>query len=186
MAFVASSYIHDTVDATLDGPRPVPLFDHLGHRVTGELNGACQAAISHHLTLQTEGLPRLPMPNSTAGPPPKPVNGELSIAYLIMGHRSFAHATISRLVRVLWHELHLFMIHLDLKAPEAVVADLHARYESVKNVLLMQDRHAVGWGAFSMVKIFLRAFTIALDSAPSFDFFINLSDVDVKHSQPSS
>ena len=162
------------------------LHDYLGAELSAKpgsrkLDAACQSAISRHLGMQADmsQLPLRDSPPEAVLQPAQPANGELVIAYLLMGHRSFAHATLGRLIRVLWHELHVFLIHLDVRAPEAVAADLQARYASWRNVLLMQQRRAVGWGAFSMVEVLLHALSLSLAAAPHFDFFINLSDVDI-------
>ena len=52
----------------------------------------------------------------------------VSLAYLLMGHRWFAHATISRQLRALWHPSHLFLLHIDSRANETVAANLRQRF----------------------------------------------------------
>ena len=111
-----------------------------------------------------------------------PVAGGVSIAYLVMGHREFAAATIGRLLHVLWQPAHLFLLHVDARANATIVDELDARFGQLANVHVMRgadERRAVGWGAFSQVDTLLRAIATALAAAPAFDFFINLSDADV-------
>eukprot|EP00966_Prymnesium_polylepis_P042227 980921-Prymnesium_polylepis.1 len=164
---------------------PPPMFlDHTDRAIaTGQpaLQGACEAALGYQRSIGADEsrlpLRHVPPVSELLAVPPE--RGGLSIAYLVMGHRSFAHATISRLIRVLWAPAHLFMVHLDARAPDAVGAYLERHFADRKNVVLMGDRRSVGWGAFSMVDVLLRSIVTALAAAPAFDFFINLSDVDV-------
>lgn len=107
----------------------------------------------------------------------------VSLAYLLMGHRWFAHATISRQLRALWHPSHLFLLHIDSRANETVAANLRQRFGTshYSNVHIVDDRQRrpIGWGSFSMVELFLSAIATALKANPELDFFINLSDADV-------
>ena len=100
-----------------------------------------------------------------------------------MGHRSFAHATIARLIHVLWHPAHTFLVHLDARTNHSVAADLRQRFGTSRhpNVHIVGDNHRrpIGWGSFAMVELLLSAIATALAAHPSFDFFINLSDCDV-------
>jgi hypothetical protein len=64
-----------------------------------------------------------------------PATGGVSIAYVIMGHRRFAHATITRLLHALWDPAHLFLLHLDARTNATAVDELSARLGAYANVL---------------------------------------------------
>ena len=110
-------------------------------------------------------------------------SGGLSIAYLVMGHRAFAHATIARLLWALWDPAHFFLIHMDARANATMVEDVRRRFDAPRysNVRVVEDsqRRPIGWGSFSMVDLLLHSIATVLAAAPAFDFFINLSDADV-------
>jgi hypothetical protein len=108
-----------------------------------------------------------------------PATGGVSIAYVIMGHRRFAHATITRLLHALWDPAHLFLLHLDARTNATAVDELSARLGAYANVHVLAQRRSVGWGAFSMVELLLDAIATALAAHPQLDFVINLSDADV-------
>ena len=145
------------------------------------LDRACTRAVTQQIERQLQGVDGASHVGGELGDvsvAPLPADG-VSIAYLIMGHRRFAHATIARLVRVLWGPSHLFLIHLDAKTNTTAANYLRDRYVSKPNVHLMRRQRSVGWGAFSMIEVLLDALSAALTVAPNFDFFINLSDADV-------
>ena len=164
---------------------PVVLIDHNDDPISSQpalaaLNAACHRAIDRVLGAEGElgesaATEDVSLVATTEAPPP----GGVSIAYLIMGHRSYAHITISRLIQVLWHAAHLFVVHLDARTDAAVANTLEARYRPQSNVRFIRQRRTVGWGAFSMVEVLLAALSKALLAAPHFDFFVNLSDADV-------
>jgi Core-2/I-Branching enzyme len=164
---------------------PVVLIDHNDDPISSQpalaaLNAACHRAIDRVLGAEGElgesaATEDVSLVATTETPPP----GGVSIAYLIMGHRSYAHITISRLIQVLWHAAHLFVVHLDARTDAAVANTLEARYRPQSNVRFIRQRRTVGWGAFSMVEVLLAALSKALLAAPHFDFFVNLSDADV-------
>ena len=179
------SMVADMLRIGADVTAHTPLLDHNDVAVATQpdlmaLDLACQRAIDRQLEHGIDasdafGEDASPIAAADAGPPP----GGMSIAYLIMGHRSYAHVTISRLVQVLWHAAHLFIVHLDARTDKAVDNALRERFAQQRNVRLMSRRRAVGWGAFSMVEVLLGALALSLEAAPGFDFFINLSDADV-------
>jgi protein xylosyltransferase len=164
---------------------PVVLIDHNDDPISSQpalaaLDAACHRAIDRVLGAEGElgesaATEDVSLVATTETPPP----GGVSIAYLIMGHRSYAHITISRLIQVLWHAAHLFVVHLDARTDAAVANTLEARYRPQSNVRFIRQRRTVGWGAFSMVEVLLAALSKALLAAPHFDFFVNLSDADV-------
>ena len=163
---------------------PVVLIDHNDAPINSQpalaaLDAACHRAIDRVLGAKGElgesaATEDVSLVAATEAPPP----GGVSIAYLIMGHRSYAHITISRLIQVLWHAAHLFVVHLDARTDAAAANALEARYRQ-NNVRFIRQRRTVGWGAFSMVEVLLAALSKALIAAPHFDFFVNLSDADV-------
>ena len=104
--------------------------------------------------------------------------GAISIAYLVMAHRTFAPASVGRLLRVLFDPANLFLLHFDARCSNETVANLRERFNTRRNVHFMQARRPVGWGAFSMVEVLLEAMATA-ERSMDFDFFINLSDADV-------
>ena len=144
-----------------------------------ELASGCRAAAAEWLqrrpgeTVPLQSRIETPVPHAT------PRGDAVSIAYLVMAHRRFAHATVARTVRALWAPEHLFLVHFDLRANASAVSWLRGKLEAAPNVRFMSHRRAVGWGAFSMVEVMLEAMATALRSAPAFDFFINLSDADL-------
>ena len=174
-----------------------PLLDHFDSEIAlqsslAPLERACQSAIrrqlawqqsadgSHDLPIREPQLSSARSLGDVALPvvKPPPPDG-VSIAFLIMGHRSFARATIGRLLKVLWDPAHLFLLHLDARTNITAHDDLLRRLATRVNVRPLWPRRAVGWGAFSMVEVLLSALRTALNAAPAFDFFINLSDADV-------
>ena len=169
----------------------VEFSDHEGSAVAsqpalGRLERGCRLALGQHIerSRRDEGPFAQADGDATAQLKVERVaegSGKVSIAYLIMGHRGFAHMTISRLIRVLWHPTHLFLIHLDKRTKATAVDDMRTRYATYPNVHVMADarRRSIGWGAFSMVDLLLHAIATALAANPHLDFFINLSDADV-------
>lgn len=111
-------------------------------------------------------------------PASKDENG-ISICYLLMAGRNFAHFTVSRLVRSLYSKHNLYLIHIDAKLGEEVVRPLRETFEAFGNIHVLRRRRSVGWGAFSMVSVLLDAIATAVHSGGAFDFFINLSDSDI-------
>ena len=144
-----------------------------------ELASGCRAAADEWLqrrpgeTVPLQSRIELPVPHAT------PRGDAVSIAYLVMAHRRFAHATVARTIKALWAPEHLFLVHFDLRANASAVSWLRGKLETAPNVRFMSHRRAVGWGAFSMVEVMLEAMATSLRSAPAFDFFINLSDADL-------
>jgi hypothetical protein len=193
----------DGLDVAADGVGPFPkstvsasfttawsatIIDHEDNQIAGvdslaRLERACRRAAQQRLEEpppSTSSLfARADPEAATALTPSESSSKDISIAYLIMGHRRFAHTTISRLLHALWHPSHSFLLHLDARTNATAVDDLKARYAARQNVHVMSSRRSIGWGAFSMVELLLTALATSLHAHPSFDFFINLSDADV-------
>jgi hypothetical protein len=177
-------------DAAFKHAWSTPIFDHFDRNIAQQpelaaLERGCRTSVQHQL-LEQHSSSDGPFARVDRGAvaqlyPQVPARNGVQIAYFIMGHREFAHTTISRLLRVLWSPEHLFLVHLDLRTNATAVEDLRSRYRNTRNVHMWteRERRAVGWGAFSMVELLLHAIATALAVAPRLDFVINLSDADV-------
>ena len=102
------------------------LLDHEGRNAAAQpssaaAHAACLAAIDERLRRAAgDGMP-LRARTAVQLPPPAPAGpGRASLAFLIMAHRRFAHATVARLVRALDAPSHLFLLHIDARAHSAV------------------------------------------------------------------
>ena len=165
---------------------PSRYIDHMDQPATATISAACDRAVARQLRRQALGdrAPPLPLLDDELleghdKPPEAAASGSVAIAFLMMGHRNFAHVTIPRLIRVLWSSAHLFLVHLDARTNITSVDGLRRQLAVHPNVRFLRTQRAVGWGAFSMVELLLTALTASLNASPSLDFFINLSDVDV-------
>ena len=156
-----------------------PFFDHNDANVAllPELRGlaeSCRIAVDTQsrgsATLSREFLPA----PEIAAPPP----GRVSLGFLMMAHRRFAEATLSRQLRVLWRAHHIFLLHLDARVNRSLV-DWAQREVASRPNMRMLARRPVGWGAPSMVAVLVEALTLALRAAPQLSYFINLSDADL-------
>ena len=58
--------------------------------------------------------------------------------------------------------------------------------EKHPNIHLMSTRRLVQWGAWTMVVTMLDAMKSLMERALDFDFFVNLSDVDVRRAHTHS
>ena len=156
-------------------------IDQLPGDEMAQLAAGCRAAAAERLR-QAAAEELVPLRSRLEPPVPHTTprgDAAVSIAYLVMAHRRFAHATVARAIRVLWEPAHLFLLHFDTRANASGVDWLRDRLGGASNVRFMSHRRAVGWGAFSMVEVLLEAMAAAHASAPAFDFFINLSDADL-------
>ena len=154
------------------------LIDHNDRAVQGQLLEQCSESARRRLARPARD--RLPLPERVEvvdGLQEKRAGG-ISIAYLVMAHRTFAPASVGRLLRVLFDPANLFLLHFDARCSNETVANLRERFNTRRNVHFMQARRPVGWGAFSMVEVLLEAMATA-ERSMDFDFFINLSDADV-------
>lgn len=159
-------------------PFSLRLLDHDGLDASAQpssasVHAACVGAMEARLARRGDWLDSLP----PLPPIPSPGRAEpdgASLGFLIMAHRRFAHATVPRLLRTLWGPAHLFLLHVDSRADDAVV-----RWAEADGRIHLMRRRPVGWGAPSMIEVLLEALVIALASSPHLDFFINLSDADV-------
>ena len=84
---------------------------------------------------------------------------DVRLVYLIgVGARPFAHLVASRLLYALYSPVHLFLIHIDVKADKAAAQAMYTlAKQHNSNVRVLQARRLVQWGMFSMVSPFLDA-----------------------------
>ena len=146
-----------------------PLIDHADADISTQpslaaLDGACRRAIGRQIRWQASlrdpigGGSTLPLIGEfereesldwadggvVDGVSDAPSTTRLIIAYLIMGHRPFAHLTIGRLIATLGDPAHLFLVHLDGRTNASTVNELHRRLDTLSNVRFMRPRRAVG------------------------------------------
>lgn len=140
----------------------------------------CDKAIAELLARSEAGKPPFEAIADTVGSAPtsKDERG-LSIAYLVMVGRSYAQYTVTRLLRATYSPHNLYLLHADAKLEEATYEALRKMLAKHANIHFLSRRHAVGWGAFSMVAVLLDALVTAVSSGGCYDFFINLSDSDL-------
>ena len=145
-------------------------------------NDRCQRALRETIWREREGLlwPQLltdPLEGVRVGH--KARENDPRILYFIGASRPSAAIMVSRLLLALYHPSHLFIVHVDLKAAEQVSSELDRLTRDHPNVHLMRNRRLVQWGAWTMVITMLDAINSVVAAGLDFDFFINLSDVDV-------
>ena len=171
--------------ATPSPPPTHPLtgFDGLPLSSTShQLEARCQTALSQTLSRDPSQPPQLfadPLDNLQLAP--LNTTDDVRLVYLIgVGARPFAHLVASRLLYALYSPVHLFLIHIDVKADKAAAQAMYTlAKQHNSNVRVLQARRLVQWGMFSMVSPFLDALHTILTANLSFDFFINLSDADL-------
>ena len=103
---------------------------------------------------------------------------DVRLVFFILASRHGAPATVSRLVRALYHPSHLFLIHVDLKANASTHETLASFASRRLNVHVLKTRRLVQWGGFSMVSALMDSISSFIKRV-DFDFFMNLSDADL-------
>ena len=99
--------------------------------------------------------------------------GAVRIVYFIgVGPRPQAHLVISRLLYALWSSVHLFLLHLDVKAVGDAVSECMRLDAVYTNVHVMRTRRLVQWGMFSMVSNYLDGIRSVLDAAKAGDLLL--------------
>jgi hypothetical protein len=163
------------------------LSDHAGRPLDGQpqyaaLDARCQQSLRRATAEAAAATPpRLqlypdPLAGVTVAPRPRP--DAVRLVYFILASRPSAPATVSRLVRALYHPSHLFLVHVDLKANASTHDALAAYAASRPNLHVMRTRRLVQWGGFSVVAALLDAIESFVHRV-DFDFLINLSDADL-------
>lgn len=157
--------------------------DHNGNptdAALASLVAACDGAIADELARAAAGAPPFEaLADAVAGAPSSKDERGLSLAYLVMAGRSFAQYTVTRLVRATYSPHNLYLVHADAKLDDGTLQPLRSTLAPHANIHFLARRHAVGWGAFSMVAVLLDAVATAVASGGAYDFLINLSDSDV-------
>ncbi|XP_037286731.2 xylosyltransferase oxt-like isoform X1 [Rhipicephalus microplus] len=84
---------------------------------------------------------------------------------------------VLRLLQFLYHERHVFYIHVDARQDHLYrsLLPLESRYS---NVYLARDRLATIWGGSSLLEMLLRGMAYLLRRHPGWDYFVNLSETD--------
>lgn len=84
---------------------------------------------------------------------------------------------VLRLLQFLYHERHVFYIHVDARQNHMYrsLLVLESRYT---NVHLARDRLATIWGGSSLLEMLLRGMAYLLREHPGWDYFVNLSETD--------
>ncbi|GMH18759.1 hypothetical protein Nepgr_020600 [Nepenthes gracilis] len=131
-------------------------------------------------------------PSSPSSPDPKLTNRYLlnlslptppSFAYFISGS-SGDKGRILRLLLSVYHPKNVYLLHLDLLAPQTDRDDLALTVQSVPIFRAAQNVHVVGKADFayskgsSPIASVLRGASILLRLSPNWDWFINLSATD--------
>jgi hypothetical protein len=145
------------------------------------LHTECQRALKEAAWREERGLSPVLHADSLHGVQlgPRARAGDPRIAYFVGVSRPTAHIMVSRLLLALYHISHLFLLHADAKTSAAAVEELRRVTADHPNVHLMRTRRRVQWGAWTMVVTMLDAMHTLVSADVDFEFFINLSDVDV-------
>ncbi|XP_075558234.1 xylosyltransferase oxt isoform X3 [Dermacentor variabilis] len=84
---------------------------------------------------------------------------------------------VLRLLRFLYHERHIFYIHVDARQ-DHMYRSLLALESRYTNVRLERHRLATIWGGSSLLEMLLRGMAYLLREHPGWDYFVNLSETD--------
>ena len=108
----------------------------------------CQQAIKKAITeaesTDAEAMPKLyPDPLTGVTVEPRSTPDDVRIVYVVLASRDSAEATVSRLVRALYHPTHLFLVHFDLKANATTHDQLLEFASSRPNVHILKTRRLV-------------------------------------------
>ncbi|KAL1496660.1 hypothetical protein AB1Y20_014260 [Prymnesium parvum] len=174
----------DAAGAQLDTVAP-PLLDFAGQPLPSTpkwhaFRQRCAEAARRALELPA-APPRLtlfPEPLSGVSVAPRRREGEVRLVYVVIASRGASGGAVARLLRALYDAAHLFLIHVDLKAPAATLERLQGLAAARSNVHVMKTRRLVQWGGFTMVLPLLDALASFVDRL-DFDFVIPLSDSDL-------
>lgn len=125
---------------------------------------------------QTTGFRSHCDPKGAQGAPVYRPASHVRIAYVLLVHEKPAQA--KRIITALQEpHLHTFVVHVDGKAPRAVMVELHAFSRSHSNVHLMNDnrRMNISWGGFNIVQATLNGIQSLFELKADFDWVVNLS-----------
>lgn len=118
-------------------------------------------------------------------PPPPPQSGPTipRLAYLVSGSKGDL-VKLWRTLRVLYHPLNQYIVHLDLESPANERLELASRIENdpifakIGNVHMITKANMVTYRGPTMVSNTLHACAILLKKNKEWDWFINLSASD--------
>ena len=145
------------------------------------LGERCQVYMRRALAEQADPPAHLslyPDPLQGVSIAPRPRADDVRLVFFVLASRPSAPALVSRLVRALYSPVHLFLVHVDLKANASVHEALVSYASTLANVHVLKTRRLVQWGGFSMVTAMLDAMASFVQRV-DFDFFINLSDSEL-------
>eukprot|EP00611_Tribonema_gayanum_P013757 TRINITY_DN24977_c0_g1_i1.p1 TRINITY_DN24977_c0_g1~~TRINITY_DN24977_c0_g1_i1.p1 ORF type:complete len:372 (-),score=31.25 TRINITY_DN24977_c0_g1_i1:34-1149(-) len=91
---------------------------------------------------------------------------------------------LSTLLRALWHQDNLYLLHVDAKALASEMPSIRNVIKQVagadpKNIKLVDNPVQVSWGRFSMLLTALHGLSSAIGWSSQWDFWINLSPADM-------
>ncbi len=113
---------------------------------------------------------------------------EANIAYFIQVSESTI-TLLPRLLKVLWHEKNLYVLHFDKKIPkwqrDYSTRSLLKSAKGKKNIVIMPSE-VITYRGISMVINSMNAMQTAKDASTSWDFFINLSGSDYPLISPAN
>ena len=143
----------------------VPLLSNDGIPVSelpqlAALNERCRLAVWRAIN-QSNDMPSqlqvYPDPLDDVSVAPRIHTDDVRIVYFFLASRHSAPTMISRAVRALYHDTHLFLIHVDLKANASVHEALTLYAKPHENVHVLKTRRLVQWAGFSMIYALLDA-----------------------------
>ncbi|CAN8002215.1 unnamed protein product, partial [Ixodes hexagonus] len=128
--------------------------------------------LSSVLTKKEPVWPPLPgaVPSDKAPLPPARIAFLLSV-------NGRAVRQVLRLLGALYHERHVFYIHVDARQ-EHMHRALFELERRLDNVVLARDRLATIWGGSSLLEMLLRGMEHLLRHHPHWDYLVNLSETD--------
>jgi Core-2/I-Branching enzyme len=97
------------------------------------------------------------------------------VAYFILVHRF--PEQFKRLFKALYHPQNHYLIHIDLKAEQAIHQEIQMFLKDFPHTDILTS-NSVLWGGYSMVQAELNGIKFLLDKGVQWDFFINLSGQD--------
>ncbi len=114
---------------------------------------------------------RLPLEGGTGNGVSRPSG--IMTAYFITCHQS--PAFVRDQFRFLYHPDHLYLYHVDAKAPVALHGTVRHLAQAFPNVAVLPSRH-YAWASYSQVATTLAAVAWALKAAPAWSHFVALSE----------
>ncbi|XP_077489931.1 xylosyltransferase oxt isoform X2 [Amblyomma americanum] len=134
-----------------------------------ELPRSCESLSAAGEITKREILWPLAPPNARALEPAR-------IAFLLSVNGR-AVRQVLRLLQFLYHERHVFYIHVDARQ-EHMYRSLLPLESKYANVRLARNRLATIWGGSSLLEMLLRGMAYLLREHAKWDYFVNLSETD--------